>query len=48
MQNSTLEKFIKRISQPLYDNGAVNIVCLGDSVTQGAFGLRYVFKVEVT
>ena len=38
MQNSTLEKFIKRISQPLYDNGAVNIVCLGDSVTQGAFG----------
>ena len=38
MQNSTLEKFIKRISQPLYDNGAVNIVCLGDSVTQGCFG----------
>lgn len=48
MDNSLLKKFIARISEPLYDNGAVNIVCLGDSVTQGAFGLRYVFKVEVT
>lgn len=31
------DKFLKRLTLPLRENGAVNIVCLGDSVTQGAF-----------
>ncbi len=32
-----IEKFIKRINLPHSEHGAVNIVCLGDSVTQGCF-----------
>ncbi len=32
-----LEAFVKRINQPHSEKGAVNIVCLGDSVTQGFF-----------
>ena len=32
-----LKAFIERINRPLAEYGAVNIVCLGDSVTQGWF-----------
>ncbi len=32
-----VEAFVERLKKPFHDNGAVNIVCLGDSVTQGAF-----------
>ncbi len=32
-----IEKFIKRINESLFETGSVNIVCLGDSVTQGWF-----------
>ncbi len=32
-----LEAFVKRINEPYAEKGAVNIVCLGDSVTHGWF-----------
>ncbi len=32
-----VESFIERVNKPLAEHGAINIVCLGDSVTHGCF-----------
>ncbi len=32
-----IKAFTDKLKLSFHDNGAINIVCLGDSVTQGAF-----------
>ncbi len=33
-----VEAFVKKLSRPAHEHGPLNIVCLGDSITQGCFG----------